>query len=340
MAGGGMLYVFKFAPIYKVRPWGGRRLAELFGRKLPDGQAVGESWELSQMGREVSVVVDGPLAGASLSRLVRMFGADLTGAVWRSGWRFPLLVKWLDADSPLSIQVHPKDGTSHGRVGGGPKTEAWYVIDARPHSRLWCGFKNGTALPQVRRAGGTERIADLLRSYRPRPRQCYFIPPGTVHCLGPDVVVAEIQTPCDTTYRLYDWGSRRRLHVQQALRSLELAPGGGGDGRWPSPPAGLVADAPEDVSAAGPGPRSLLRCADFAIQELAVPPGRVHRLRPGEMSVLMVVAGAGDVAAAAHVARFVAGDTMLVPAAVEAEIVARAQSLLLRITASPVRQGP
>jgi mannose-6-phosphate isomerase len=215
-----------FTPLYRRYIWGGRRFTTSLGRELPPGDDFAESWELVDRGTDQSVVAAGPLAGATLGDLVQQRGPELLG---RHAPRpvFPLLFKFLDACRDLSVQVHPDDARAAlltpPDLG---KTEAWYVIDATPGSRLFAGLRGGTdrtTLAEALRAG---RCEDVMHAFEPRPGDCIFIPAGTVHAIGAGLVVAEIQQSSDVTYRLYDWnrtgpdGRSRPLHIEAGLEAI------------------------------------------------------------------------------------------------------------------------
>ena len=220
------MHPFLLTPRYRRYLWGGRRFATVLGRPLPPGDDYAESWELVDHGDDQSVVAAGPLAGATLGDLVRTHGHDLLGRHAPLS-RFPLLFKFLDACRDLSVQVHPDDARaarlSPPDLG---KTEAWYVIDAAPGSRIYAGLRPGTdrdALAAALRAG---RCEEVLHSFEPRAGDCVFIPAGTVHAIGAGLVVAEIQESSDVTYRLFDWnrtgpdGRPRPLHLDAGLEAV------------------------------------------------------------------------------------------------------------------------
>jgi mannose-6-phosphate isomerase len=224
-----MMHPLLFAPIYRRYIWGGRRFATALGRTLPPGDDYAESWELvDRPGRtgEESLVAHGPLAGLSLGELVRDRGHDLLGRHAPRG-SFPLLFKFLDACRDLSVQVHPDDARaarlSPPDLG---KTEAWYVVDAAPGSRIYAGLRDGVdqrRLAEALRAGHCEEV---LHSFEAKPGDCIFIPAGTVHAIGAGLLVAEIQQSSDVTYRLYDWnrtgpdGKPRPLHVEAGVEAV------------------------------------------------------------------------------------------------------------------------
>lgn len=226
-----------FEPILKPKPWGGRRLATLLGKRLPGTEPIGESWELADLPGNESRVRDGPLAGRTLGQLVQAWGPRLLGDAELVDGRFPLLVKFIDACDNVSIQVHPKprgvlNGAAEFRAG--IKHEAWYVLHADPGAKVYIGLKPGVGAEDVRHAVNASPIAgtkpsalvDLLQTWEVTPGECYYLPSGTPHALGAGVVVAEVQTPSDVTHRLYDWGRvgldgrPRELHIEQALANI------------------------------------------------------------------------------------------------------------------------
>ena len=221
------LYPLTFYPIYKEKIWGGRKLQELFDRQLPAG-LIGESWDVAAHSNGTSVVVDGPLAGKNLGELVSSYGRDLVDVD-----TFPLLVKLIDAQQDLSVQVHPDDVyvKNHTNERWG-KTEWWYVIYADPGAWIIWGLKPGVTKQQFAKAveAGGEEILACLNKVPVKPGEVYPISAGLVHALGAGVVVAEIQQNSDTTFRIYDWdrldetGQSRELHVEQALETIDFSP--------------------------------------------------------------------------------------------------------------------
>ena len=215
-----------FAPIYRRYLWGGRRLASMLGRPLPPGDDYAESWELVDRGTDQSVVAAGPLTGITLGELVRTRGRDLLGRHAPMS-AFPLLFKFLDASHDLSVQVHPDD-TRAGRLTPPDrgKTEAWYVIDAVPGSRMYAGLCPGTTRDDLAAALRDGRCGDVLHSFEPHRGDCIFIPAGTVHAIGAGLMVAEIQQSSDVTYRLHDWnrvgpdGTPRAMHIEAGLEAV------------------------------------------------------------------------------------------------------------------------
>lgn len=226
------LYPLRFEPIFKSALWGGRRLADLLPGAPADGP-LAEAWLLSDVGDNVSRVADGPLRGVALRELMRERRNDLLGPEFAHHDPFPLLLKFIDARLPLSVQVHPDDATAQ-RLGAGPrgKTEAWVVVRAEPDSRIWAGLKLGVGRSKFEAALRAGTVEECLHSFAPKPDDCVFLPAGTVHAIGAGLVVFEVQQTSDITYRLHDWGRvdvrtgrPRELHVGAGLASTDFAHG-------------------------------------------------------------------------------------------------------------------
>ncbi len=201
-----------FEPILKPKIWGGRNLARLLGKRLPAEGSFGESWECADLPSGQSVVARGPAKGKTLSSLVHEWGKGLLGCSQPIGGRFPLLVKFLDAADNLSIQVHPPEAPA-GHVGKDfrPKHEAWYVLEARDDAAIYRDLRPGltpAAFADALRAE-PRAASELVHRIAVRTGDTFFIPAGMVHAVGAGVVLAEIQTPSDLTYRIYDWQRRR-----------------------------------------------------------------------------------------------------------------------------------
>jgi mannose-6-phosphate isomerase len=216
------LYPLRFHPLWKRHLWGGRRLATVLGKSLGPGDDYAESWEVVDRGSDQSVVAAGPLAGATLGEIVGRYGRELFGQRPAPA-RFPLLVKFLDAQRPLSVQVHPNDEQAAQLdppdLG---KTEAWVIVHAEPGSYLYAGLRAGVDRQVLAEALAAGDCEPCLARIEPRAGECYFLPAGTVHALGPGLVVAELQQSSDTTYRLFDWN---RLGPDGRPRTLHLAAG-------------------------------------------------------------------------------------------------------------------
>jgi mannose-6-phosphate isomerase len=218
------LYPLLFDPIYQYRLWGGRRLASLLTKPLPDGP-VGEAWILSDRAEHASQVSNGVLKGQTIHELMEQFPEELMGNLAARFSRFPLLLKFLDAKQMLSVQVHPSKGKD-------AKTEAWVVLEAGVTSRIYAGLKTGTTEDNLRSALSSGGVEGHLVGFQPKCGDAVFIPAGTVHSLGGGIVVFEVQQNSDVTFRLYDWkhvdaktGQPRPLQVDEALASINYEQG-------------------------------------------------------------------------------------------------------------------
>lgn len=227
------LYPLRFEPIYQYRLWGGRQLENLLTAPLPGKDPIGEAWLLSDRDDHQSQVAEGPLKGSTIGQLMHQFPEQLMGKYAERFQRFPLLLKFLDVHEMLSVQVHPSD--KHSELippGESSKTEAWVVLDTGPKSKIYAGLKQGTTEQSLRQAIQDGHVEDHLESFIPKPGNSILITAGTVHALGGDVVVFEIQQNSDVTFRLYDWnhtdpktGKPRELQVDQALTCIDFSEG-------------------------------------------------------------------------------------------------------------------
>jgi mannose-6-phosphate isomerase len=227
-----VLYPLRFEPNYQYRLWGGRRLADILSAPLPAGP-IGEAWILSDRKDHASQVADGPLKGQTIAQLMEQFPEQLLGKSTGRFQRFPLLLKFLDAREMLSVQVHPTAANaSLLPAGETAKTEAWVVLEAETKSRIYAGLVPGTNADNLRQSIASGSVPDHLAYFAPKPGDAVFIQAGTVHSLGGDVVVFEIQQNSDVTFRLYDWnhvdaktGKPRELQVEKAIACIDFAQG-------------------------------------------------------------------------------------------------------------------
>ncbi|MFI3263132.1 MAG: type I phosphomannose isomerase catalytic subunit [Rikenellaceae bacterium] len=225
-----MLYPMKFAPLFKERIWGGRKMEEKFGKQLPADVAIGESWELSGVEGDVSVVANGKLAGNSLAELIEVYMGDLVGdkVYEQYGEEFPILIKLIDADDVLSIQVHPDDELSKERHNAYGKTEMWYIIDNEPDASLYLGFNQEVDQEKYLEYLNKGALQEILGEIKVKPGDAYFIPAGAIHAIGKGILIAEIQQTSDITYRVFDWnrvdanGNGRELHTELAIDAINF----------------------------------------------------------------------------------------------------------------------
>ena len=224
-----MLYPLLFETNLFPIVWGGHRLREMKGMS-PIAEPVGESWEVSAVPGKESVVVNGPLSGRNLRDLTQEYGSDLLGKAVQEkfGSEFPMLVKFIDAESDLSIQVHPDDAVAMQRHGSMGKTEMWYVVDAKPGTYLYAGFAKSITSEEYRRRVEDGTICEVLAKHPIRMGDAFFIPAGRVHAICGGALIAEVQQSSDITYRIYDYGRMgmdgkpRELHTELAADVLDL----------------------------------------------------------------------------------------------------------------------
>ncbi len=225
-----MLYPLKFEPIFKHRIWGGNKLQTELNKAIPADEVIGESWELSAVSGDESVVTNGELAGDTLTDLLEVYMEDLVGekVFAEHEFNFPLLFKFIDANDKLSIQVHPNDELAMERHDCLGKTEIWYVIDAEPDAELILGFNQNIDKDTYLYHLEAGTLEDILQKVKVKSGEVYFIPAGLVHAIGKGVLIAEIQQSSDITYRLYDYnrtdktGKARELHTEQALDAIDF----------------------------------------------------------------------------------------------------------------------
>jgi mannose-6-phosphate isomerase len=294
------MYPLKFRPIYKQRIWGGQKLREVFGKDIPAGEKIGESWELTDLPEDKSVIANGELAGETIASAIKKYPREIMGDSAFSG-PFPLLIKFLDAEDVLSLQVHP-DAETCKRMGKGmPKTECWYIISARPGAVIYKGLKKGVDRERFARAIRAGQAAELFHKAAVKAGECHYLPAGTAHAIGAGILIAEIQTPSDTTYRVYDWdrvdesGKPRPLHIDEALESIHF---------------GASADKLLVTTT-----DTLLDSEHFKIDKFEISPGDRHIISRGQMRVFIIIKGAGKFSGDETVVDFKAGDTLLMPAA-------------------------
>jgi len=293
-----MLYPLILEPILAPKPWGGDRLAA-YGKAVAAGDRIGESWEVADLDLDEfgtvpfgkSQVGNGPLAGETLRGLMTEHGVELLGAAAGLG-QFPLLIKLLDAREALSVQVHPTADFVARHPDTHMKTESWYVVEAESDAFIYKGFRPGTQPSDIARTAGTPELVGYLQTIPVSAGDIHHLPAGTVHALGSGILVAEVQTPSDTTFRLYDWTDDpgrppRRLQIAEALACLDYS----------APPQA-------DPIELGPTVRSLIHTDDYWIHEhrspggtLAIDPGpglRVFMILEGTVAVGAVSAGIGS----------------------------------------------
>ena len=320
-----MLYPLKFRPRLLPKIWGGRKLQSVLGKPLPDNALIGESWELYDFPPGVadssdqwlsSVVDNGPLAGRTLHDLLLEHGPALHGdmPLLAPHNQFPILIKFLDARESLSVQVHPDAAYAAAHPGSHLKTEAWYIVHAEPAARLYKGLVPKTTRRQLADALAAGSVERLINAIPAKPGQCVYLPSGTIHALGAGLLVAEVQTPSDTTFRVFDFnriapstGRPRPLHVEQALECINF-----GDPQEPPQKPSHVAGPFTTVS-------RLITCPHFILERVRFSEGVEQPLPSGRLVIWMILEGKLELRTDSpqETVTLTRGDTTLLPASVK-----------------------
>ena len=319
-----MLYPFTFQPRFKERVWGGRNLERLFAKPLPAGKPIGESWEITDRPDDVSVIANGPLAGRDLRWLMEQHGTAMLGAARPLNGRFPLLIKLLDAQEKLSLQVHPPAHRA-AELKGEPKTEMWFIAAAEPGAELYVGLRPGVTRAEFEQRIRDGTVADCFHRISVKAGDTMFLPSGRVHAIGAGLVIFEIQQNSDTTYRVFDWnrvgldGQPRELHIAQSLASIDfadLAPG-------------LVATPFTDHN----GIRTRLLVSDplFTVHEIVMSKGAIRPMPAGQMQIIACYRGQLAIQSEHEPVLLSAGQFCLAPAALNGfDVVAHADCAWLQ----------
>lgn len=223
------LYPLKFEPILKEKIWGGNKLSTVLNKPQGSMQKIGESWELSGLEGDLSVVANGFLAGNTIDELIEIYMGDLVGdAVFsKFGTEFPLLFKFIEASDNLSIQVHPNDELAMSRHDSLGKTEMWYIVESEPDAKLIAGFNRPMDKQKYLEHFKNGTLRDVLNWENAKPGDVFFIPAGRIHSIGPNILLAEVQQASDITYRIYDWdrvdanGKSREMHTDWAVDAID-----------------------------------------------------------------------------------------------------------------------
>jgi mannose-6-phosphate isomerase len=306
-----MFYPLKFKPVYRNYLWGGRNLAKL-GKVLPEEGIVAESWEVSCHPAGLSIVENGAYAGLSLRELIDKEGKAILGGatVSKYGMKFPLLIKLIDANQKLSVQVHPDDGYALKNENEFGKHEIWYVISAKPGSRIIYGLTPGTTREALSQAIREGNIQSRLRDETVVAGDIIDISPGVVHALGEGIMIAEIQQNSNATYRLYDYdrvdasGKKRPLHVEKALEVIDFTPKS-----WN--PVRIKERAGESAPAIVP----LLGNTHFKVDFYQIRGEVAERTSPERFAIYTVLEGEGYLQSESGQTVIRGGESVLLPAA-------------------------
>ncbi|MBC2602839.1 type I phosphomannose isomerase catalytic subunit [Puniceicoccus vermicola] len=297
-----------FQPIYKERVWGGRSLEDSLGRELPGGKVIGESWDLVDRPDDASLICGSEDERQTIRSLIESDPEGIMGKGWKAEDRFPILVKWLDCQQRLSLQVHPPASIAPS-LGGEPKTENWFVADTQADAGLIVGLKDGVTRDEFEAALKEETLEDLVHRFPVEPGQSILVESGRLHAIDAGNLILEIQQNSDTTYRVFDWGRKgldgnpRQLHVDESMKSIDFND---------FEPSALPSF--DEV-----GETVLADCAEFRIRRVNLEAGtKLSTGAPGAPILLHVVSGKlSDSPSGIGMKK---GDTVLLPASRECAI--------------------
>jgi mannose-6-phosphate isomerase len=292
-----MMYPMKFVPVYQEKIWGGNHLQTLFGRTLPNSK-IGESWDLSSLAQGQSVISNGCYAGTTLNELTAMATRKFFGSQYQGTSLFPLLIKILDANDKLSVQVHPNDDAASRMNAGQGKTEAWYVLQAKLGAEIIYGLQPGTTKADFVQAMDNN-ILSVLQKVPVKAGDMIYVPAGRVHALCGGVVVYEVQQTSDTTYRLYDYdrvgadGKTRQLEVDKALAVINF-----------------TEQVETDFT------KSIVTSPYFSMEKMTVD-GELQLQTADHFVILCITSGSGQIVSTAGRAAVCQGETLLIPACLD-----------------------
>ena len=273
--------LMSFTPLYMERVWGGRGLELKLGRKLPEGKVIGESWELVDREGEQSIVAEGTHKGKTIRELLEGGAADILGPGREGSQPFPILIKWLDCQDRLSLQVHPPAAIAP-ILGGEPKTENWYIADCDEDASLIVGLKQGVTREQFTQALKDNKVGACVHRFPVKQGDSILVESGRMHAIDAGNLILEIQQNSDTTYRVYDWGrvgldgAPRQLHLEESLQSIDFD------------------DYEPETLKIVPGAQTLADCKEFRIRRFELMPGdEALELPAGESARLIhILSGA------------------------------------------------
>jgi mannose-6-phosphate isomerase len=310
------LYPLKFKPILKEIVWGGSRMRTILNKNVAADKHIGESWELSGVKGNLSVVNNGYLKGNNIEELIEIYMGELVGGkVYEQfGVEFPLLIKFIDANEPLSVQVHPDDATAAQRHHAYGKTEMWHVVDAEPNAELIVGFRREANLTEMLEHIESNTLKDMLNVEQVKAGESYFIPAGCIHAIGKGLLIAEIQQTSDITYRVYDWGRNlpnRPLHIDLAMDVICYH---AAQGHKVAPPPALNR------------PEPLASCPYFTTNKLTLTQGIRRRYEDIDSFVIYIcTGGAATVTCGGQPESVGKGETLLIPASLAGEVLLEPQ---------------
>tara|TARA_B110000090_G_scaffold209472_1_gene266175 strand:+ start:1755 stop:2717 length:963 start_codon:yes stop_codon:yes gene_type:complete len=318
-----MLYPLKFQPILKDKIWGGQKLQQILNKPTSSTEA-GESWEISDVEGDTSVVSNGTMAGTSLKSLMELHTTDLLGHknFQQFGTKFPLLIKFIDAKSDLSVQLHPNDALAKARHNSFGKTEMWYVVQADPDSNLIVGFNQPMTKELYLKHLEAKTLESILNFDTVEAGDTYFIEVGRIHAIGAGVLLAEIQQTSDITYRVYDWdrvdskGNRRELHNDIALEAFDF-----------DMPDNYIVNYSRDAQTS----TELVSCPYFTTNVLEVKTSLLVENNHDSFMIYMCVEGSAIVKIEGHQTEFSKGETVLIPAGIKSFSISANHAKLLEV---------
>ena len=315
-------YPLTFTPILKDRIWGGTKLKTYLNKDIVS-QTTGESWEISTVPNDISVVRSGSLIGKNINEVIAMYPEEILGkaVIERFGKQFPLLFKFIDAKEDLSIQLHPNDILAKKRHNSFGKTEMWYVMQADEAARLVVGFKKDSNPSEYLDHLHRKKVVDLLEMHSVKKGDVFFLETGTIHAIGAGVVVAEIQQTSDVTYRIYDWdrvdgnGNERELHTELALEAIN----------YQTTPSKITYT--ETLNSASP----VVDCAYFKTNIIALQDHLLWKKTNDAFTVFMCTNGQFELVFNGEIMHYQMGDSLLIPAIID-HLTLKGKATLLEIS--------
>lgn len=315
-------YPLTFAPILKDRIWGGTKLKSYLNKPIVS-ETTGESWEISTVPGDVSVVATGVFKGKNMNEIIDVYPTEILGklVIDRFGKQFPLLFKFIDAKEDLSLQLHPNDELAKERHNSFGKTEMWYVMQADEAARLVVGFKKDSNPKEYLEQLEGKNLVSLLNAYPVKKGDVFFLETGTIHAIGAGVVVAEIQQTSDVTYRIYDWdrvdanGIGRELHTELALEAINYN----------------TTQSKIEYSELPNHSSSVVECPFFKTNIIALQDRFIWKKTKDAFTVFMCTNGQFELVLNGEIMRYQMGDTILIPAIID-HLTLKGKATLLEIS--------
>lgn len=315
-------YPLTFTPILKDRIWGGMKLKTYLNKPIVS-ETTGESWEISTVPGDISVVNNGVLKGKNINEVIDLYPEEILGksVITRFGKQFPLLFKFIDAKEDLSIQLHPNDDLAQARHNSFGKTEMWYVMQADESARLVVGFKKDSNQEEYLSHLENKNLVALLNESPVKKGDVFFLETGTIHAIGAGVVVAEIQQTSDVTYRIYDWdrvdadGNGRELHTELALDAINYN----------------TTDSKIEYQEEANQSTAVVDCPYFITNIIALQDRFIWKRTKKAFTVFMCTNGQFEMVVNGEILRYRMGDTILIPACIE-NLTVKGKATLLEIS--------